>query len=319
MSGFGDLPRCVQIMVAGAAGLAAGAAGVLLVQRAFRSSSSSSSSRAAPLAKRTTELNVSTTANTGGHAVYESRRAVHEYVHFHFGPDEDFTILGQPPPGALGFVRRCAELCREYASPKAARALDVGCAVGGSTFELARHFRSAIGIDFSNAFIDAAKELKYAGQCEYKLLIEGTIKETRIAKVPADIERSRCSFQWGDACSMSRELGMFDVILAANLLCRLPDPAAFLEDATAMLNKGGILVLVSPFSWVPDYTPPQNWIGGSTGTDDKPVRSADRLRELLEATGKLELVHQSEMPFIIRNHIRRYQWGISCAMVWRRL
>jgi 2-polyprenyl-3-methyl-5-hydroxy-6-metoxy-1,4-benzoquinol methylase len=38
--------------------------------------------------------------------------------------------------------------------------LDVGCAVGGASFELARHFREVVGIDFSRAFVQAAKLMK---------------------------------------------------------------------------------------------------------------------------------------------------------------
>lgn len=55
------------------------------------------------------------------------------------------------PTQALGFTKRCADLCIEAmgsenltekgTSPKRPlRAIDVGCAVGGSSFELTRGF-----------------------------------------------------------------------------------------------------------------------------------------------------------------------------------
>ena len=31
-----------------------------------------------------------------------------------------------------------------------------------------------------------------------------------------------------------------------------------------------------------------------------------------------ELVAKEDMPFLIREHARKYQWGCSNAMVWRR-
>ena len=43
-----------------------------------------------------------------------------------------------------------------------------------------------------------------------------------------------------DACAMPVTLGSFDAVLAANLLCRLPDPLAFL------LRLGGADALVKP-------------------------------------------------------------------------
>jgi hypothetical protein len=31
-----------------------------------------------------------------------------------------------------------------------------------------------------------------------------------------------------------------------------------------------------------------------------------------------ELVHQEDMPFLIREHVRKFQWGCSHGTVWRR-
>jgi 2-polyprenyl-3-methyl-5-hydroxy-6-metoxy-1,4-benzoquinol methylase len=35
-----------------------------------------------------------------------------------------------------------------------------------------------------------------------------------------------------------------------NLLCRLPDPAEFLRACARLVKPGGVLVLVSPYSWL---------------------------------------------------------------------
>lgn len=40
------------------------------------------------------------------------------------------------------------------------RALDLGCAVGGSTFALARGYGEVHGLELSEAFVDAAKALQ---------------------------------------------------------------------------------------------------------------------------------------------------------------
>lgn len=70
------------------------------------------------------------------------------------------------------------------------RALDVGCAVGRSSFELARDFDEVVGIDYSNAFIQRCQELKMTGQSAYKLKTEGVLGEDKIATVHPDIVRS---------------------------------------------------------------------------------------------------------------------------------
>lgn len=51
-------------------------------------------------------------------------------------------------------------------------------------------------------------------------------------------------------------------VLAANLLCRLPDPSVFLRRLPSLIKPGGVLVLVSPYSWLPAWTDRQHWLGG---------------------------------------------------------
>ena len=40
------------------------------------------------------------------------------------------------------------------------RVLDLGCAVGGASFALSRTFGRVVGLDYSQAFVDAANALK---------------------------------------------------------------------------------------------------------------------------------------------------------------
>lgn len=48
-------------------------------------------------------------------------------------------------------------LCEILVGAQNTVAIDVGCAVGGASFELARSFDRVIGIDYSHAFVNAAK------------------------------------------------------------------------------------------------------------------------------------------------------------------
>jgi SAM-dependent methyltransferase len=75
------------------------------------------------------------------------------------------------------------------------RALDIGCAVGGAAFELARTFDEVVGIDFSHAFIAAANDMKTNRSRTYKMVIEGTIMEDRVAEVPSGVDTTRVHFQ----------------------------------------------------------------------------------------------------------------------------
>ena len=67
------------------------------------------------------------------------------------------------------------------------RALDVGCSVGRSAFELARDFDEVVGIDYSNTFIQRCQELKRTGHSTYKLMTEGALGEEKTATIHPDI------------------------------------------------------------------------------------------------------------------------------------
>lgn len=74
-------------------------------------------------------------------------------------------------------------------------------------------------------------------------------------------------------------------------------------------------MLVSPYSWLPQYTAPERWVGGYTDSAGVPVMSQHALGERLGP--KFTLVHSSDMPFLIREHLRKFQWGCSHATVWK--
>ncbi len=86
--------------------------------------------------------------------------------------------------------------------PPQARALDLGCAVGRSSFELARRCSEVIGIDYSQSFISAATKLRDAGELAYARTDEGPRTTPLVARVPAEIDRARVTFEHGDAQSL---------------------------------------------------------------------------------------------------------------------
>ena len=301
----------------------------------------------------------------GGPATYETRRAVDEYLQFHFGKPSDVMPYKDGPLGALRFPARCADMCAKHcrstrgsraigdAHPPQGLALDVGCAVGGASFELARHLARWLALDLSRGFVAAARLI---------VLIEkpttrpprGIIIDRLEASVPERIDRDRVVFREADACDLPASLlgpvgghGRHDAVLAANLLCRLPDPAAFLRACARLVKPGGVLVLTSPYSWIEAWTPREKWLGGfearesneegekrddaeaagaakktkggDKGTTSVAKRSFEGVAEVLTSeAGGFDLVEQSDAPFLIKEHDRKYQWGCAHASVWRR-
>lgn len=242
---------------------------------------------------------------------YESRRLVDEYLFFHYATFAEAAGTLPVPREAWGFPTRVANELLDSSSP-AHTALDIGCAVGASSFELARFVPKVTGIDFSNAFIRAAEELKTMGTLEASVALEGKRMQKFTARVPEMIERRRVAFETGDAMNLRSDLGAFDVVLAANLVCRLPEPLRFIERLTDLVAPGGQLLLATPFSWLPEFTPEENWLGGK----EDAAPSHEILADLLRPAFTLEFT--KDLPFLIREHSRKFQYGISLGTRWRR-
>jgi putative 4-mercaptohistidine N1-methyltranferase len=245
---------------------------------------------------------------------YDSDRAISEYLLFHYGGYE--SRLPQSLADGLNFPARCVSECLDTARlPPQARALDLGCAVGRSSFELARHCAQVLGIDFSARFISVASQLRDNGSFSFNYIEEGELTRLHRAVVPPEIDRSRVNFEQGDAVRLRSGLGMFDVVLMANLIDRVNDPARCLEQLPGLLKPGGQLVITSPYTWLPEYTPRENWLGGLM-RDGQPVQTFDALKKIL--TPHFELSRRQDLSFVIREHTRKFQLGFAEATVWIR-
>jgi len=245
--------------------------------------------------------------------IYESEKLLGEYLLFHYGGAVEIA----PPQGAeraLDYAVRCVRECVGPV-PGTARGLDLGCAVGRSTFELARRCEEVIGIDYSRRFIEAAAVLQREGVHDYQRLDEGRLTTPLRAVVPPEIDRSRVSFEVGDAMALRGDLGAFDVVLMANLIDRLRDPRRCLAALPALVKPGGQLIVTSPYTWLEEFTPHERWLGGYQ-RDGMRVATLAGLREALERSFTLTEVR--DLPFLIREHARKFQWSLAQASLWRR-
>ncbi len=246
-------------------------------------------------------------------SVYETDRILREYLLFHYGGDKEVLPYSFGPREALGFPVRTVAECIDRDSIRAhARALDLGCSVGRSTFELARHCREVIGVDVSIAFIGAARTLRDRGSLSYRRTIVGEVADSCRAEVPHDIERTRVRFEVLDVHEIPDAYGTFDVVHAANLLCRMRNPQRLLDRLPDLVEGGGQLILATPNTWLEDFTPREHWIGGTVESGDP----LEALKSRLE--GAFRFQEQRDIPFLIREHERKYQWSVAQASTWRR-
>jgi putative 4-mercaptohistidine N1-methyltranferase len=242
---------------------------------------------------------------------YETEQLVSQYCEFHYGR-EYF--------GVANFPASCARLCVEFmGARKKGRALDAGCAVGRGGFELARDFSHVSGVDFSDRFIRIARLVRDKGSLSYRVPVEGDLfepVEARLVDLGLDGVGERVDFIRADAMALPEDLAGYDLIFAGNLIDRLPSPGRFLSSIHLRLNPGGLLVLTSPYTWLPEFTPRGEWLGGFS-VNGKDVFTLDGLKKVLAPDFRLAAA-PLDVPFVIRETARKYQHSIAQMTVWER-
>ena len=75
--------------------------------------------------------------------------------------------------------------CKKQKDPKTA--LDVGCAVGRSCFELSKHFDQVVGIDYSASFVNACNRVLKEKVTNYECTLEGDNTQKCVATLDSDV------------------------------------------------------------------------------------------------------------------------------------
>lgn len=244
--------------------------------------------------------------------MYENDSAVSQYCQAHYG--EDYYNVEN-------FPLKCVRLALGYMidRPKI-KALDLGCAVGRSSFELARAFDSVDGLDFSARFIRIAFQMKQKGSIHFELQEEGDIisyHEKKLEDLGLEQSKHKVEFFQADASNLKPQFTGYDLILAANLIDRLYDPVKFLTAIHSRLNTNGVLVLTSPYTWLEEITKKENWVGG-VRKDGEPYTTLEGLIDILSPHFKM-LDAPRDIEFVIRETRRKFQHTISQMTVWGKI
>ena len=243
--------------------------------------------------------------------IYESDTLVSQYCHFQYG-DNHF--------GVENFAKKCAEFALEYAKgTPMSHALDLGCATGRASFELAKGFDKVTGIDFSARFVQVGLALKNDEEIKFQRIVEGDIvahESVTLESLGFEDVASKVEFWQGDACNMKTHFSGYDLIMATNLIDRLYEPLLFLDDVDQRLNTGGLLILTSPYTWLEEYTKKEFWLGGYKDAEGNEVSTLDGLKKALES--KFDLVATHDVPFVIPETARKFQHTISQMSVWKK-
>lgn len=253
-------------------------------------------------------------------AQYDTSRDLSKYLLMHYGSFEEmFDRTGHPLGYAHGYCQRLSDLlqsCADRTGVTVTRALDVGCNVGGLSHALGRWVRDeVVGIDVSKRSVGIAQQLTEHGGGTFCVIDEGPFyREVRIS-VDDPVERARVSFAVGDANSLPVRAHAFDAVVLSNVLDRVWQPEACLEQlsgSAAILRDRGLLMVACPWAWFAEYSHPSEWLGSAATR----TSSAAALKTLL--ADDFELLAEADEPGVLRENSREYNYFESHVTVWRK-
>jgi len=190
--------------------------------------------------------------------------------------------------------------------------LDLGCAVGRASFELAvrRSGNLVVGVDLGFQFLRVASRVLRRGSIRYPLRRGGVRYDWR--EFPVRFEgHERVDFWAGDAVRLPFSAGTFGGAVALNLLDCVYSPLDLLREIARVLRPGGAAIMAAPYDWTPAATPIEGWIGGHSPRSLGGGASEAVLRALLTpgahaaSVEGLEMVaERDEVPWAVRMHDR---------------
>ena len=247
-----------------------------------------------------------------GSALDSYRQHLSTYTFDHYGDLDPAEPKDSPvlPGSVLELLKRgFSHIDERVEGP----AIDLGCAVGRTSFELAKSVDDLIlGVDLNFAMLRTAAAILHQGRVTYPRRRVGIVFDKR--EFPVVLEgSSKVDFWACDATSLPFADESFSLAASLNVIDCVQSPYDHLKELGRILkSKGGALVS-APYDWNVNATPVEAWLGGHSQRSESQGASEVMLRSLLAggehpyAIQELELVSESEaVPWTLRLHDRSF-------------
>lgn len=148
------------------------------------------------------------------------------------GEDLHWGVFREPGDDLEAATANLTDMMADFQAPRGARALDVGCGVGGPAQHLAQTLGWHVtGISISPIGVEAAREKAAAGDVAHLL-----------------------DFQVGDAMALDFADASFDVVWVMESSHLMPDKSRLVSECHRVVKPGGTVVLCDltleePLSW----------------------------------------------------------------------
>ena len=217
------------------------------------------------------------------HAFDRERQTISAYGQVHYAESSLVDLL----ESALSLLE----------SPAGGMWIDLGCAVGRATFEMAHRTQSlAVGVDLSFAMLRVAERARREGKAKFDVRRVGVVYDRcEIAVAKSDSAGFWCC----DVDNLPFSAATFDGALSLNVLDCVPSPLQHLIEMGRVLKPSAPALLSSPYDWSAAATPIQQWLGGHSQRGPVRGSSVAELRRILSTvdTGLLIEDERDQVPW----------------------
>lgn len=212
-----------------------------------------------------------------GSVLDRERATLSAYARAHWGDlDPD-----KPLASEASFVRLLDTALELMPHPPTGMWVDLGCAVGRATLEMARRTGDlAVGVDLSFSMLRVAERVRREGRAGFELRRVGLVFDRRDLAI-ADVPAEQLSFWCCDVDALPFADKLFDGALSLNVVDCVPSPLQHLVELGRVLRAGAPALLSSPYDWSPNATPVAQWLGGHSQRSPQHGSSAAELRRAL--------------------------------------
>jgi SAM-dependent methyltransferase len=247
-----------------------------------------------------------------GSALDSYRQHLSTYTFDHYGDLDPAEPKDSPvlPGSVLELLKRgFSHIDERVEGP----AIDLGCAVGRTSFELAKSVDDLIlGVDLNFAMLRTAAAILHQGRVTYPRRRVGIVFDKR--EFPVVLEgSSKVDFWACDGTSLPFADESFSLAASLNVLDCVQSPYDHLKEVGRILKPNGGAIVSAPYDWNVNATPVEAWLGGHSQRSESQGASEVMLRSLLAggehpyAIQELELVSESEaVPWTLRLHDRSF-------------
>lgn len=248
------------------------------------------------------------------------------WSHYHDCDPAEKPLRSQSPGNLPVFARQVVTGLKSVAADTPPGPwLDVGCAVGRGSFELAELTgQPVLGIDLNFGMLRLAREVLQTGQGRYPRRRVGVVYDTRAFAFDSPA-RELVDFWACDVLALPFRNASWAGAISLNVLDSISSPRGLLQSLANALRPGAPGLLSCPYDWSSSVTPLESWLGGHSQRSEERGSSEPVLRMLLTpgahpgSLSEFEILHETELPWVLRWHDRSVVHYETQVVVVRRV